>query len=125
MAHNEHEANDDRENRLEKLVADVYQETGPDDGAYHGRHDQLQENLLVQVAVAREVDGAAEVADDEPDAVRAVCDRGVHSQKDHDGKAQRGAAPRDAVDEAYDCAQHEVGGIEGERCGVEIHRALI
>ena len=51
-----------------------------------------------------EVECAAEVPDDKPDAVRTVCDGGGETEEYHDRKAQSGAAARDAVDEAYDRA---------------------
>ncbi len=51
-----------------------------------------------------EVECAAEVPDDKPDAVRAVCDGGGETEEYHDRKAQRGATARDAVDKAYDRA---------------------
>ena len=51
-----------------------------------------------------EVECAAEVPDDKPDAVRAICDGGGEAEEYHDGETQRRATARDAVDEAYDRA---------------------
>ena len=104
VAHDDHKANHHSENRLEKFVANVNQEACADKSAEECGERELQENLLVQVAVAHQVDGAAEVPDDKPDAVRTVCYCSGESHKYHDGEAQGRAAARDAVDKAYHCA---------------------
>ena len=54
-----------------------------------------------------EIECAAEVPDDEPDAVCAVCDSRRKPEKNHDGEAKRGTSACDAVDEAYDCTQNK------------------
>ena len=101
VAHHDHKADDNSEDCLEKLVADVYQKTGSDNRPDQRGGEQLQKEPHVQVAVTGEVECAAEVPDDKPDAVRAICDGGGEAEEYHDRKAQRGATARDAVDEAY------------------------
>jgi len=54
--------------------------------------------------MTREVKCAAKIPDDKPDAVRAVCDGCREPEENHDGQAERGAAPSDAIDKAYDGA---------------------
>ena len=64
----------------------------------------MQENFLVQVAVAHEVDGTTEIPDNQADAVCAVCNGCRQAKENHEGEAQGGAAACDAVDKAYHCA---------------------
>ena len=64
----------------------------------------MKENALVQVAVTRQVEGAAEISDNESYTIRAVCNSGGHPEENHDRKAQRGAAARDTIDKTYHCA---------------------
>ena len=107
VAHHHHEADDAGEDCLECFVADAYQKADADGGAHECRNQKLEEDFLVQVAVFREVRDAADVPDDEPDAVRAVCDGCRHPEENHDGKAKRAPAACDAVDEANDCAEQK------------------
>ncbi len=107
VAHDHHKANHDGENCLEELVSNADQEACAKQCAEECRQQKLHENFLVQIAVTREVKGAAEISDDESNAVCSVCDSGGKPEENHDGEAKRGAAACDAVDEAYDCTQNK------------------
>ena len=100
VAHDNHEADDDCENCLEQLVADMYQEARSKKGTENCRCEQLQEDALVQVAMTGQVECATEISDNEPDTVRAVCNGCRHPEENHDRKALGRAAARDAVDKA-------------------------
>ena len=88
VAHNYQQEKKKKKKRLEKQVADVHQETGSDKRPDQRGGEQLQKEPHVQVAVTRQVEGAAEVSDDEPDAVRAVSHGGGKPEKNHQWKAQ-------------------------------------
>ena len=85
---------------LECAVADAHEKNRTDGGPSDGGQEQLQEYFLVQVAVLHQIDGAAEIPDDKPNAVCAVRDSCGHAEEYHDGQAQCGTAACDAVDEA-------------------------
>ena len=107
VAHDDYEADDDGENGLEEFVPNANQETCADERSEKRRQEQLQKDFFVQVAVACEIECAAEIPDDKSDAVCAVCDSRWEPEKNHDGEAKRGAASGDAVDEAYDSPQNK------------------
>ena len=104
-AHDHHQADDHSEKSLESLVADADQKANADTCSNDSGNQELEENFLVEVAVTGEICNGADVSDDEPDSVGAVCHRGRHAEKNHDGEAQRASATGNAVDEANDCAQ--------------------
>ena len=87
VAHDYDKADDDRQNGLEEFVANADQEAGSEERTEKCRQQELQKDFLVQVAVTRKIIGAAKVPDDEPDAVRAVCDSRGEPEENHDGEA--------------------------------------
>ena len=100
VAHHHDEADDAGEYGLECAVAETHEEKRTDGGSGDGGQEELQEYFLVQVAVLHQIDCAAEIPDDKPDAVRAVRDGRGHAEEYHDGQTQRGTAACDAIDEA-------------------------